>query len=158
MCSEGLCTINVDLRKVRAQESSVSEYKLRKRRPVDLEPSWGHTSARSTYVATHILHGGRCWGHHTARMNLAGNSGGRMQLAIFCHEKTWRQWDIHGKTQTKAKTTKRWSTVKDERAVIQEDNRIRQVTNVKLAPVWPAPFEGTQSCDVTQQGSTCVLA
>jgi hypothetical protein len=28
--------------------------------------------------------------------------------------------------------------VKDETAVIQEDNRIRQVTNVKLGPVWPA--------------------
>jgi hypothetical protein len=78
---------------------------------------WGHTSARGTYVATHILHDGRCWGHHTARVNLAGNSGGRMQLAICCHEKTWRQWDIHGKTQTRAKTTKRWSTVKDETAV-----------------------------------------
>jgi hypothetical protein len=118
----------------------------------------GPTSARSTYVATHILHDGRCWGHHTARMNLAGNSGVRMQRAICCHEKTWRQWDIHGKTQTTAKTTKRWNTVKDETSVIQKDNRIRQVTNVKLAPVWPAPFEGTQRCDVTQQGSTCVLA
>jgi hypothetical protein len=31
---------------------------------------WGHTSARSTYVATHILHDGRCCGHHTARVNL----------------------------------------------------------------------------------------
>jgi hypothetical protein len=51
---------------------------------------------------------------------LAGNSGGRMQLAICCHEKTWRQWDIHGKTQTRAKTTKRWNTAKDETAVIQE--------------------------------------
>jgi hypothetical protein len=87
-----------------------------------------------------------------------GIAGERMQLAICCHEKTWRHWDIHGKTQTTAKTTKRWSTVKDETAVIQEDNRIRQVTNVKLAPVRPAPFEGTQSCDVTQEGSTCVLA
>jgi hypothetical protein len=37
---------------------------------------WGHTSARSTYVATHIPHDGRCWGYHTARVNLAGNSGG----------------------------------------------------------------------------------
>jgi hypothetical protein len=125
---------------------------------ISVDLGWGHTSGRSTYVATHIIHDGRCWGHHTARVNLAENNGGRMQLAICCHEKTWGQWDIHGRTQTTAKTTKRWSTVKDETAVIQEDNRIRQVKNVKLAPVWPAPFEGTQSCDVTQQGSTCVLA
>jgi hypothetical protein len=119
---------------------------------------WGHTSAWGTYVATHILHDGRCWGLHTARVNLAGNSGAQDAAGHMLHEKTWRQWDIHGETQATAKTTKRWSTVKDETAVIQEDNRIRQVTNVKLASVWPTPFEGTQSCDVTQQGSTCVLA
>jgi hypothetical protein len=39
--------------------------------------------------------------------------------------------------------------------LIQEKNRIQQVTDVKtVRPSGPVQFEGTQSCDVSQQGST----
>jgi hypothetical protein len=50
-----------------------------------------------------------------------GIAGGRMQPAICCHETTWRQWDIHGKTDNSKnnKTTKhseRWnSSIENQR-------------------------------------------
>jgi hypothetical protein len=51
------------------------------------------------------------------------------------------------------------STTPEENIVIQErDSQIPQETDVNCAPVWVAPIKDTQSCDVSQQDSTCVLA
>jgi hypothetical protein len=42
--------------------------------------------------------------------------------------RTYQRLNNHGKAQKTAKTRKLWSTVKDETAAIQEENRIRHRT------------------------------
>jgi hypothetical protein len=51
------------------------------------------------------------------------------------------------------------STAPEEHVISQDRaSQIPHLTDVKCTPVWLSPFKSTQSCDVSQQDSTCVLA
>jgi hypothetical protein len=96
-------------------------------------------TTRHAWIWRGIAGGGYSWPYAATRKH------GGSEISMVKHRQQQKQQNDEAQWKMKQQ-------------LIQEDNRIRQVTNVKLAPVWPAPFESTQKCDVTQQGSTCLLA